>query len=56
MEKYKNKYNKYKNKYINLKNDINYASNYYIFAGETYYPSGGWKDLYLTTDTLEKAK
>lgn len=30
-------------------------SSYLIFAGSTYYPSGGYKDIYGFADTLEEA-
>ena len=29
--------------------------NYMVFAGETYYPSGGYNDIYAMTDSLEDA-
>jgi hypothetical protein len=32
------------------------TSNYIIFAGEQYYPSGGFEDLYGTSETLEGAR
>jgi hypothetical protein len=31
------------------------ASTYLIFAGETYYPAGGWDDLYGRASTFEEA-
>lgn len=30
--------------------------NFLIFSGEHYYPAGGWKDLFDTANTLDKAK
>lgn len=30
-------------------------NNYAIFAGETYYPSGGFNDLYATAETMDEA-
>lgn len=54
MVDYYKKYIKYKNKYNNLKYSLD--NRYVIFAGETYYPSEGWKDFYDVAKTLEDAK
>jgi hypothetical protein len=32
------------------------AAKYLLFAGHTYYPSGGWYDYRGTYDTVEEAK
>ena len=31
-------------------------SRFLVFAGDTYYPSGGWDDYRMATDTYEDAK
>jgi len=38
-----------------MQNKMSSSSSYIIFAGDTYYPAGGYKDIYGFADTLEDA-
>ncbi len=62
---YKQKYLKYKSKYLNLKIQNGGKKNhtkfpvdpkFIIFAGDHYYPSGGWHDFHSFVDTLEETR
>lgn len=55
MSTHEKKYKKYKKKYLNLKNKCQTNPKYIIFAGDTYYPLGGWQDYYGIADTIEEA-
>lgn len=57
MDNLHKKYIKYKTKYLNTKKQQpNLSPRYIIFAGDHYYPNGGWQDYYDQADTLEEAK
>jgi hypothetical protein len=32
-----------------------YMNQFLLFGGDTYYPSGGWKDFIMSSPTLENA-